>query len=144
MYNVATCTSQDNWKCFSKSLALIVNKRWFLTHNFADPWLCIHIRLEQRYGQVSGSTDDISMKAVEGESMKQPSATLLNTMDQAQRWQHPCIKTRHIKKLWIATDFGSLLVQDYALITTLATPKFYDKPMQFSKKKKIVQSFSVK
>ena len=53
--------------------------------------------LNNGMGQYFGFIGDISAKPVQRKSVKQFSATPLNSISQSQPWQCPCIDTRHVK-----------------------------------------------
>ena len=53
---------------------------------------------QQRYmGESSGFTGSTSVKTAERESVRQPSTSALNSVNQTT-WQRPCIDTRNVKK----------------------------------------------
>ena len=56
-------------------------------------------------GAASGLMGDISVEKVNRESVKQLSTTSLNSINQGQIRQRPCIETRQVNKLW--TDFAA-------------------------------------
>ena len=55
--------------------------------------------LNKGMSESSGILSDRSVKIAEREGVKQLTTTPLNSTEQGETWQHPCIKTGHMKNV---------------------------------------------
>lgn len=90
------CFCHWMWKICEQLPFVVMQVTIFLTYDIEQK-----ICLEQCYMWVFKFKGDTFTRTVKWESIKQISTTLLNSFNQAQTRQHPCIETWHMKKLWI-------------------------------------------
>ena len=94
-----TCLFCQNSPLFASCLLTVSLSA--ITNRYSPSYNDTQHRITLNTGKAKSSRfiGDTAKKTVEGESMKQLSPMLPNSHNQGQTWQHPCVETRHVKKL---------------------------------------------